>query len=30
VRGTAWYETNIDIGSMQKWRFIYADSQSYF
>jgi len=28
--GTPWCETNIVIGSMQKWRFIYADSQSYF
>ena len=27
--GTAWCETNIVIGSMQKWRFIYTDSQSY-
>jgi len=30
VRGrTAWCETNKDIGSMQKWRFIYTDSQYY-
>jgi len=28
--GTAWCETNIVIGSMQKWRFIYTDSQSHF
>ena len=28
--GAAWCETNIVIGSMQKWRFLYADSQSYF
>ena len=28
--GTPWCETNIVIGSMQKWRFIYTDSQSYF
>jgi len=27
--GTAWCETNIVIGSMQKWRFVYTDSQSY-
>jgi len=28
--GTAWCETNIVIGSMQKWRFMYTDSQSCF
>jgi len=28
--GTAWWETNILIGSMQKWRFTYTYSQSYF
>jgi len=28
--GTAWCQTNIVIGSMQEWRFIYTDSQSYF
>jgi len=28
--GSAWCETNIVIGSMQKWRFIYTDCQSYF
>ena len=28
--GTAWCKTNIVIGSMRKWRFIYTDSQSYF
>jgi len=27
--GTAWCESNIVIRSMYKWRFIYADSQSY-
>jgi len=27
---TAWCETNIIIGSMQKWRFKYRGSQSYF
>jgi len=29
VWGKAWYETNLVIGSMQKWRFLYADSPSY-
>jgi len=29
VGGTAWCETTVVIGSMQKWRFIYTDSQSY-
>jgi len=28
--GTPWCETNIVIGTMQKWRFLYTDSQSYF
>ena len=28
--GATWCETNIVIGSIQKWRFIYTDSQSYF
>jgi len=28
--GTAKCETNIDIGSTQKWSFINADSQSCF
>jgi len=30
--GTTWCETNIVVGSMQKWRFIYiyTDSQFYF
>jgi len=28
--GTAWCETNIVIRSMQKWYFVYTDSQSYF
>jgi len=28
--GTAWCETNIVIGPMQKWRFIYTDFHSYF
>jgi len=27
---TAWSETNIVIGPMQKWCFIHTDSQSYF
>jgi len=30
VGWTAWCETNIVIGSMQKWPFIFIDSQSYF
>jgi len=29
MSGTAWCETNIVIGSMQKWRFMYTDSQYY-
>jgi len=28
--GAAWCETNIVIGSMQKWRFTYTEYQSYF
>jgi len=30
VGGTVWCETNIVIGLMQKWRFMYTDYQSCF